>query len=37
MARTLGTMKVCSRQGKVELMSVSRNSRSGGIIGVSLT
>ena len=35
-SNTFGTMKVCSRQGKFELMSVNHSARSGGIIGISL-
>ena len=30
-----GTMKMCSRQGQFELMSVSLSARSGGIMGIS--
>ena len=32
---TFGTMKICSRQGKFELMSVDHSARSGGIIEIS--
>ena len=36
MARTLfGTMKICSRQGLFELMSVNHSGRLGDIIGIS--
>ena len=31
---TLGTMKICSRQGKFELMSVDHSAMSGGIMGI---
>ena len=30
-----GTMKICSRQGQFELMSVNLSTRSGGIMGIS--
>ena len=30
-----GTMKICSRQGEFELMSVNHSARSGGKIGIS--
>ena len=30
-----GTMKMCSRQGQFELMSIDHSTRSGGIIGIS--
>ena len=33
-SNTFGTMKICSRQGKFELMSVNHSARSGGIIGI---
>ena len=33
-SNTFGTMKICSRQGKFELMSVNHNVKSGGIIGI---
>ena len=31
-SNTFETMKICSRQGKFELMSVNHSARSGGII-----
>ena len=31
-----GTMKICSRQGKFELMSVTHFARSGGLTGIYL-
>ena len=33
-SNTLGTMKICSRQGQLELMSVNHSAKSGGIIGL---
>ena len=33
-SNTFGTIKICSRQGKFELMSVNHSARSGGIIGI---
>ena len=32
---SFGTMQICSRHGKFELMSVNHSARSGGIIGIS--
>ena len=34
-SNSFGTMKICSRQGKFELMSVNHSARSEGIIGIS--
>ena len=34
-SNTFGTMKICSRQGWFELMSVKHSARSGSIIGIS--
>ena len=34
-SNTFGTMKICSRQGQFELMSVDNYARSGGIIEIS--
>ena len=34
-SNTFGTMKIYSRQGQFELMSVNHIARSGGIIGIS--
>ena len=34
MARIFGTMKICSRQGYLELMCVNHSARSDGIIGI---
>ena len=31
-SNTFGTMKICSREGQFELMSVNRNARSGSIM-----
>ena len=31
---TFGTVKMCPRQGLLELMSVNHSARSGGIIGI---
>ena len=33
-SNTVGTMKMCSSQGKLELTSVNHSARSGGIIGI---
>ena len=33
-SNSFGIMKICSRQGKLELMSVSHSARPGGIIGM---
>ena len=33
-SNTFGTMKISSRQGKFDLMSVNHSARSGGIIGI---
>ena len=33
-SKTFGTMKICSRQGEFELMSVNHSARPGGILGI---
>ena len=34
-SNTIGILKICSIQGKFELMSVNHRARSGGILGIS--
>ena len=34
-SNTFGALKVCSRQGEFELMSVNHSARSEGIIGIN--
>ena len=35
-SNTLGTMKICLRQKKFELMSVNRSAKTGGKVDISL-